>query len=326
MRIRVPNYFTDFKCIADKCTDSCCVGWEIDIDERTREKYAALGTELGREICEKTSHGCFPLAKNGCCAFLDEKGLCRIISSLGEGYLCDICREHPRYYGVGACGIEGGLGLGCEEAARIILSLDKLPEIVETERDIPYFDEDEFADVSAFFRERLFDGIFTARVDELVGIYKAYAIAADDAAFDACTSGSPVQIPKITVAAADEEDIGARLAEMLELLGECEPLTSDWLPLLNKVMTVEVTSILNKEQAFRPLLYYFTHRYVREGVADMSLGARVLFALGSALAAVALSEVIDCEESDVRAAVLYSKNIEYSTDNVDIILDKISVL
>ncbi len=30
MNTYAPDYYTEFKCIADKCTHSCCVGWEIN--------------------------------------------------------------------------------------------------------------------------------------------------------------------------------------------------------------------------------------------------------------------------------------------------------
>ena len=34
-----PDYYDTFKCKANLCTDNCCIGWEIDIDENTYEKY-----------------------------------------------------------------------------------------------------------------------------------------------------------------------------------------------------------------------------------------------------------------------------------------------
>lgn len=85
MRIKVPEYYVSFKCIADKCKDSCCVGWEIDVDEVTREKYKALGTPLGREICEKTSHGCFPLEKTGVARSLTIEDFAALFQSLATG-------------------------------------------------------------------------------------------------------------------------------------------------------------------------------------------------------------------------------------------------
>ena len=37
----VPNYYDKFKCIADRCKHSCCIGWEIDIDDDTMELLEA---------------------------------------------------------------------------------------------------------------------------------------------------------------------------------------------------------------------------------------------------------------------------------------------
>lgn len=325
MKIKVPDYFCKFKCIADKCKDSCCIGWEIDIDDVTLTKYRALNTPLGHEIREKTSHGYFPLKKNGRCEFLDDKGLCRIITAVGEGYLCDICREHPRYYGVYNGGYEGGLGLGCEEAARMILSQKSMPEFVEIERDTPYSDEDEFAGLSDNVRAILYSGIFNAPIPELIGKYLAYASAADDVAFEASTSRKVIAIPKMTYLPSEAEDIREICQGFFKILAECEGLSDDWSVSLQKLDTVDVKDILIKEGALRSLLFYFTHRYVREGCYDMSLGARVHFALCSALTVVALSEVMKTDEPEISAAVLYSKNIEYSTDNIDYILDNIEI-
>ena len=324
MKIRVPEYFVDFKCIANKCLDSCCIGWEIDIDEITRAKYKALDTKLGAEIREKTVHGYFPLLKNGRCAFLDDAGLCRIISAVGDGYLCDICREHPRYYGVGDVTIDGGLGLGCEEAARMILSLKKMPKLIKIDRDIPYSDEDEFADVSEYFRNILSGHIFTDRIDEVAGVFTAYASLADEVAFDVSSTGKRVPIDKLTIAPIEIENLEGLYADFLDILSECESLTDDWCELVERARQVDARRLIESLDGARGLLYYFTHRYVREGVEDMSLGQRILFALLSSLTICALAKVISSEEKYVRAAVLYSKNIEYSTDNVEMVLDRLS--
>ena len=323
MQIRVPEYFVRFRCIADKCLDSCCIGWEIDVDDDAKAKYAALDTPLGREIVEKTSHGCFPLKKDGRCAFLDDKGLCRIISALGDGYLCDICREHPRYYGVGNGIFDGGLGLGCEEAARMILELNELPRLVTIERDIPYYDEDELAKVSEDVRTALFSHIFKDEIRELAGIYKEYARIGDDLAFEASTSATAPVVPDIRVNVIDSSDLKSIYEEFIDLVGECEALSDDWADIIERVKDISADEALGLLDGKRGLFYYFTHRYVREGAIDMSLGQRVLFSLGSALVISAISTLIG---SDIRAAVLYSKNIEYSTDNVEYILENIGVL
>ncbi len=133
--MRVPRYYLSFQCIAERCRHSCCVGWEIDVDAHTLSRYRALAGEIGEDIqksIEEAEDGAhFRLCKDERCPHLDGRGLCRIITALGEGYLCEICREHPRFYheigGVWEC----GLGLACEEAARIVLDSEDYDDFVE---------------------------------------------------------------------------------------------------------------------------------------------------------------------------------------------------
>ena len=129
MKLFAPEYYKNFVCIADRCKHSCCVGWEIDIDDVTAEKYRSLCgpyAEKIRESIDASDDGVchFLLAEKERCPHLDENGLCRIILEYGEGGLCEICREHPRFYNLTARGMEAGLGMSCEEACRIILGSD----------------------------------------------------------------------------------------------------------------------------------------------------------------------------------------------------------
>lgn len=132
MKLYAPKYYKDFKCTADKCSHSCCIGWEIDIDDNTYDMYKNLKSGYGLDILysinniEGFPH--FKLSENDRCPHLDEHGLCKIITNLGEGYLCEICREHPRFYNDTPRGKEVGLGMACEEACRIILSSDSYDE------------------------------------------------------------------------------------------------------------------------------------------------------------------------------------------------------
>ena len=123
----VPDYYNKFKCIAGKCKHSCCVGWEIDIDDDTMEFYNLLGGEMGEKIRANIQgeppH--FVLAAGERCPFLKDSGLCEIISCFGEEALCDICSLHPRFFNFYSHFGEAGLGLCCEEAARIILTADE---------------------------------------------------------------------------------------------------------------------------------------------------------------------------------------------------------
>ncbi len=134
MKLFAPKYYKEFVCIADKCRHSCCIGWEIDIDAETAEKYSRMTEGYGGEIAvsiESVEVPHFRLSDGDRCPHLDAHGLCRIITNLGEGYLCDICREHPRFYNDTPRGREVGLGISCEEACRIVLGSDSYAEISE---------------------------------------------------------------------------------------------------------------------------------------------------------------------------------------------------
>lgn len=133
MKLYAPAYYKEFACIADRCKHSCCIGWEIDVDEDTRALYDTLDGDYAgtiRASIDQTDIPHFTLAAHERCPHLDERGLCRIITAYGQGALCEICREHPRFYHETPHGTEVGLGLCCEEACRIVLFAEHFDEMI----------------------------------------------------------------------------------------------------------------------------------------------------------------------------------------------------
>ena len=121
MILRKPDFYDQFKCIASRCSDTCCVGWEIDIDETTQEVYRKVAGAFGERLRANIEDGHFKLLPHDRCPFLDKNNLCEVYQNLGEDALCDICTEHPRFVEVYGDIMERGLGLCCEEAARLLL-------------------------------------------------------------------------------------------------------------------------------------------------------------------------------------------------------------
>ena len=138
MLLRVPVFYDSFYCIADKCTDTCCVGWEIDIDENSLKRYATIKDDFGNSLRQNIEDGHFKLREGDRCPFLKQDGLCDMICHLGESSLCDICREHPRFVEVYGDIMEKGLGLCCEEAVRLLLNAkgNELTPIAFVEREV----------------------------------------------------------------------------------------------------------------------------------------------------------------------------------------------
>lgn len=125
MNVYVPEYYSKFRCIASKCQNTCCAGWEIDIDPESLARYQQITGTFGLRMkqsisLEGTPH--FILSENGRCPFLNQSNLCDLILSEGEDALCQICRDHPRFRNYFSSRMEVGLGLVCEEAGRLILS------------------------------------------------------------------------------------------------------------------------------------------------------------------------------------------------------------
>ena len=118
-----PSYYNQFHCIGGSCPDSCCIGWEVDIDEETYNYYKSLkgpfGDRLRAHIKEDGTDRYFPLCEGGRCPFLNRENLCDIITQLGEESLAQVCMEYPRYF------LEKGdyeqidLSLSCMELGRI---------------------------------------------------------------------------------------------------------------------------------------------------------------------------------------------------------------
>ena len=130
MIMRVPKKKKKFHCIAGKCKDNCCsAGWEIDIDDNTNKFYKSVSDKFGGEFGNKlrncisgdSSLPHFILNKDKKCPFLNDDNLCDIYINLGEKHLCQICTDHPRFFEWFENVKEAGIGLCCEEAARIIL-------------------------------------------------------------------------------------------------------------------------------------------------------------------------------------------------------------
>jgi lysine-N-methylase len=182
MKLYAPKYYKSFKCIADKCEHSCCIGWEIGVDSETLEKYECLGTGYGDAVKKSISYDGEPhfnLCADDRCPHLNEQGLCKIILNIGEGYLCDICREHPRFYNYTDIA-EVGLGMSCPEAARIILSSPDymlMEEVGEVSAD----DEIEFN--GRVIREKVYATLGDSSLcygERLAKIYGEYDISLGD--------------------------------------------------------------------------------------------------------------------------------------------------
>ncbi len=136
MIYRKQKDYDRFKCIADKCPKSCCIGWQIMIDENSLEKYQNTTGDFSDRLKTGVDYTASAFRQDHTrCRMLNPQGLCDLQTSLGENYLCDTCRLYPRHIEEFQDLREYSLSLSCPEVTRMILSADYDFGLTETEDD-----------------------------------------------------------------------------------------------------------------------------------------------------------------------------------------------
>lgn len=305
MKIFAPDYYIKFKCIASECRHNCCIGWEIDIDEATAEYYKNVSGLLGEKLNKSISYKDCPhfiLDKHERCPFLDSNNLCEIISQLGEDALCQICADHPRYRNYFSDREEIGIGLSCEEAARIIVEKKDITRILELSDDgevcEAYEDEKDFFKL----RDRIF--VILQNRDKRISDRLSEMLEFCNASFD-------FDIKKYT-----------------EAFLKLEYLDEKWYKILEEMRNCEYDTDLNAEldTAFEQISVYFVYRHLASGLdfSDFS-GAAFFCALGTrmimAVCAYHKHSFGKLTHNDIAEICrMYSSEIEYSEENTEILM------
>ncbi|PSB80191.1 lysine-N-methylase [Photobacterium damselae subsp. damselae] len=126
----IPQFVDNFSCIADKCENHCCHGWNINIDKPTYKFMVHKSTFKGRSkkwierIPNQSASSAYARIKlndQGVCPFRDQQGLCEVHKHHGHACLSDTCKIYPRLTFTRGNRVEQLLSLSCPEAARQIL-------------------------------------------------------------------------------------------------------------------------------------------------------------------------------------------------------------
>ena len=131
----VPEYMQDFECIGKDCIDSCCIGWNVEIDKKTFKKYENSQNKkiklISKKFLVKTNSNSDILYgkladHNNCCPFLSDEKLCNAYSLLGKENLSIGCSTYPRVIKkFSKIGFIAG-DLSCPEIARLCLNKSNL--------------------------------------------------------------------------------------------------------------------------------------------------------------------------------------------------------
>lgn len=349
MKYHKPSFFDQFKCIGSACTDTCCAGWEIEVDETTAQGYlaekGAFGDRLRREIGSEPGEYFFKL-KNNRCPFLNKENLCDIFINLGEDRLCDICREHPRFYNWFGDYTEVGLGLCCEEAERLLFSDSKpLTFVEEVHTDASDLLDDESEECEQMLEER--KAIFSilqnrkknigARLKRLL-LQLPYADEMLLLTVPILEWDDPESITKLDYNAKPSTNtLKSSALFLIRFFGGMESLDKTW-PSMMKELEQNIDSLIDVDKAaefiqfmkgenrlyeYEHIAVYLVYRYYPEILFDGQIEAKILFAAAS-ICLLFLMDLQCFQENGVytqhdRIELVrrFSKEIEYCPENME---------
>ena len=309
MKRYVPDYYADFACIMGDCRHSCCIGWEIDIDDDSLSRFQNTGGKIGRLLADnivsdgETAH--FRLTDTERCPFLNSNGLCDLILELGEDCLCQICNDHPRFRSFFSDREEIGLGLCCEAAGRLILKRSLPAHWILLDED--GVEEELYEDEAELLQLR----------DELTAVAQDRQLNMD------------ARISKI-MELSGMQGFDLRFKERTGFLLTLERLDGAWTQLLETMSSpLPLPDDNNCSVALEQLLVYLLWRHLPASSDDDDLRGHIAFVLfiwqllrDMIAAAVEKRGYFEFEDA-VEISRLFSSEIEYSDENIDAILDKL---
>lgn len=319
MIVRVPDYFDDFSCLAGQCPHSCCIGWEVVIDDDTAQRYLATDGPLGQRLraaMQQDEDGdlCFPL--NGWrCPFLNRENLCEIHCAWGEGATSVTCREHPRFTEDYGAFQEITLSASCPKANELLLGSHAPLTFSERTCGVPAEAGDPWLTWLMPLRDRLLDLLRDRRLPLATRLERFLLLSqAAQAQIDRDDAVDLAALWELPCSPARSADAQAFYPAACELLSALEVLEPDWPNLLAQgaaAVPAEPETLLER------IAVYFAFRYLPKAINDGDLLSRAEFCVFALLVIRQLAPLCGLGEALRR----FSCEIEHDADNLEAILD-----
>lgn len=355
MKIRVPEYYKDFSCIGGECIDTCCAGWEVDVDKKSSAYYksveGAFGDRLRSMLVDYPIEDRFILQEHGRCPFLNKSNLCDIYTELGEDKLCETCTNFPRHITEFGSTREIGISLSCPVAVELIMKRTEPITFTVSENDEKISGYNDI-DASLYFELcQARDTAYCICQDRSMGIkYRAALLL--DFSFALQKKLKKRKCGDVTARYKDNKYLAQRidvlekkysgykktqqiLKEWLKVYNGLEHIKPEWTDMLSKLNAFVADGIMNvsktakvvneREYEYEHLLVYYVYRYFLRAVFDGELAGKVQLAC----AALIMQEMLGCVycesedsfsfERQVTAMRIYSKETEHSEENLEVL-------
>lgn len=345
MKLSVPEYYERFHCIGTACPDNCCIGWEIDVDADSDQRYQQVGGVFGQRLRDSIQRegeiACFRMEGERC-VLLNDQNLCEIILHLGEGALCQICRDHPRFTETFGELRETGIGLCCPEAGRLLFSkLEPIRFFQQVTEEPAVAGECDLERLGALLsaRETLVQ-VVQDRTLPLTGrlcLTLEMAQRMQKALEEDSWTGLLAALKMTTALTVEPSTAAARqVGEWLEALAGLEPINPAWTAVLGEMRNLltgpekELREVWRQfRQAMEGRMHEYEHlavyvlfRYFLKAVYTGDCLTPVQLAAVSCVVVGALDLTRFAERKtftladQIEIAGLYSKQIEYSEENL----------
>lgn len=296
MKIVAPSYYKDFKCIAGDCPDSCCQGWEVDVDAETLASYKCITHPIKQKIDslldkDEFDNTIFRLAQKKRCPFLNEQNLCDMHIAIGQEYTPFTCRNFPRFTNCFGATKEIGISFSCPVASDMIWNLDSSLTFDEHFTDeMPMLND---IDAQVYFT------LITARK-------KAFAIIQNQ---EKSVKDRLVELLDFAVdiqSQLGEYKQGSDNIDFFDVFKNPEVINQEW---VDKVTNYKITPIQNTFSN-ENVAVYFIYKYFLDAVFDLDVISKVKMAVIGVL-------ITTYFGNDSWTIHLWSKETEHSQYNMD---------
>ena len=330
MKKYIPDYYKKFQCIAGECKDNCCIGWDIMIDEYSYEKYQKVTTPFKERLEKGVCHGeepQFRMDQDKRCFFLNQKNLCDIYIELGEDALCEICTQHPRFHNEYGHIRQSGLGLACEHAAHLILEGSDIKILEEVTGDDPEIDEwsEELMKIERKLLEVLEsrEDSIEDRIDKIVDMTMAYQEQLNLTEELSSELNQQKIRPHHILEKMSQKDF---ITYWFEFYADLEYMDESFQELLNNAKVELQIKFKEYSIYIERLIHYFIYRHFMKSYEDDNLSDKIQFAILSMIMIVQIYQY--CINNSISYTIediarMYSKEFEYSQENIDAIFEEL---
>lgn len=296
MKTVYPQLFNDFACLKGACPDSCCTGWEVDVDDETLAYYKGISGNIKKRIdsvltFDEYQNHIFRLTEKKRCPFLNSADLCDIHIELGVQHTPLTCRNFPKFINPFGALTEIGYSFSCPVAAGLMWQDENALNFCEKLTDEP----PHFNDIDA----SLFYELKSAR-------QHAFDIAADPTATTKQKAAQLLQFGKEVQKEIKKPSPAAEKLSFFDVFKYPEFIHNEW---LKKLENPNCAPVSLPATAAKNILIYFIYRYFLNAVYDREALPRLSLAVLGLL-------VPACFGNDSRTMQMWSKETEHSDVNM----------